>query len=255
MLRAIAFDLWETLITDPPEVARRQESMRLRALEETLVASGHAVAADAVHRAHRVTWERCQDLYWSNDLDIPTRRQIVHFLEDLGIEPGTMRDEILDALEDVYGNPAFHIPPVLVDGALDTLQHFKARGFAVGMISNTGRTPGNVLRRVLESNGLARHIDAMVFSNEHGECKPRPSIFESLQQSLGAWRDEVAFVGDNLYVDVYGAKSAGMYGIHFIPETRGSAVAPPPTHSFTVEPDATIRSLTELPATIERLGA
>lgn len=255
MLRAVAFDLWETLITDPPEIARRQESMRLRALEETLVASGHAVAAESVHRAHRATWNRCQELYWSQDRDVPTRRQIVHFLEDLGIEPGTLRDEILEALDDVYGNPAFHIPPVLVEDALETLQLFRGRGFAVGLISNTGRTPGNVLRRVLESNGLARHIDAMVFSNEHGECKPRPSIFERLQQNLGAWRDEVAFVGDNLYVDVYGAKSCGMFGIHFIPQARGTAVAPPPSAPFSVEPDATIRSLAELPAAVERLGA
>lgn len=255
MLRAIAFDLWETLITDPPEISQQQSEMRLRALEATLAEHGHHVGAEAVARAHRETWNRCHDLYWSMDRDILTRQQIVHFLEDLEIAPDALEDHIIEALEEAYGNPALHIPPVVVDDALPVLEHFKSRGFAIGLISNTGRTPGSVLRRILDQNGLARFIDTMIFSNEHGVCKPQPSIFRLLQEGLRAWGREVAFVGDNLYVDVFGAKSAGMHGIHFIPEKPGLAIAPPPASKFDVEPDATIRRLAELPDVVARLGA
>ena len=39
--KGILFDLWETLITDTPELSRRQERLRLTRLEEILSANGH----------------------------------------------------------------------------------------------------------------------------------------------------------------------------------------------------------------------
>jgi glutathione S-transferase len=36
MLKAIAFDLWETLLTDTPEISRRQERLRLDRMERVL---------------------------------------------------------------------------------------------------------------------------------------------------------------------------------------------------------------------------
>jgi len=97
------------------------------------------------------------------------------------------------------------------------LAELKARGYRLGLISNTGRTPGSALREVLDELDLAQHIDAMVFSNEHGVCKPRTSIFAALREALGVDYGETLFVGDNLYVDVHGAQRAGMRAVHFIP--------------------------------------
>ena len=79
----------------------------------------------------------------------------------------------------------------------------------------------------------------MVFSDEHGACKPRPSIFEELRASLGVEYNEMLFVGDNLYVDVLGAKRCGMRAMHFDPPVRGTAVAPAVEHEE-VEADATV---------------
>jgi len=93
----------------------------------------------------------------------------------------------------------------------------------------------------------------MVFSNEHGECKPRQSIFEVLRKSFGVGFDEMLFVGDNLYVDIHGAQQCGMHAVHFVPDRRGTAVAPPVDHGHEIEPDATIKDLRELPAVIDAL--
>lgn len=92
----------------------------------------------------------------------------------------------------------------------------------------------------------------MVFSNEHGECKPRPSIFAKLHALLALEPSEIAFVGDNLYVDVHGAQQSGMRAIHFRPEKVGMAVAPLIDHGLSIVPDATIARLDELPALIEK---
>jgi putative hydrolase of the HAD superfamily len=253
MLKAVAFDLWETLITDTPELSRRQERLRLLRMEEILEARGFAALADRIENAYRTLWRRCHDLYWSEDRDIPCRRQIEHFLEELELEAASFPAETLDELERAYAHAALEILPEVVDGAPETLEQLKQRGYGVGLISNTGRTPGYVLRRVLEELELAPAIDVMVFSNEHGECKPQASIFEELRRGLGVRYEELLFVGDNLYADVHGAQRCGMRAVHFEPPVRGTAVAPPVEHGLTIVPDGRIRHLRDLADVIENL--
>ena len=245
-LKAVAFDLWETLITDTPEVSRQQERLRITRMEAILRGRGFEHEADQIERAYRSLWHRCQELYWSSDLDIPCRRQIEHFLEELGVDPSGFDEQTLAQLEHVYANAALEILPLPVAGASEVLDALKNRGLAIGLISNTGRTPGYVLREILDRLGLASSIDAMVFSNEHGECKPRKSIFENLRRALDVAYDEMVFVGDNLYVDVFGAQSCGMRAIHFIPEVRGTAVAPAVEHGQKIVPDAVITRLDQI---------
>ncbi|MGA7616008.1 MAG: HAD family hydrolase [Thermoanaerobaculia bacterium] len=254
MLKAIVFDLWETLISDPPEISKKQEQRRLKRIEEILSAAGHADTAERIENAYRRTWHRCLELYWSKDLDIPTRTQIDHFLESLELDPDSFSEEILGEIEHAYSIAALELMPILTPGAAELLERLK-REYAIGLISNTGRTPGWVLREILDSHGLARWFDAMVFSNEHGECKPKRSIFEACCKALGVEPAEAVFVGDNLQVDVWGAQRCGMRGIHYIPPVRGLAVAPPSTTEVEVVPDAVIHDLAEIDQVLARLAS
>ena len=246
MLKAIGFDLWETLITDTQELSRAQERLRLTRMETILRSRGHAAEAIMIERAYRALWHRCLELYWSVDVDVPCRRQIEHFLEHLGLDPAAFGEESLYELELAYANAAVDVPPALVPGADIVLRALRERGLRIGLISNTGRTPGYALREILRGHGLADQIDVMVFSNEHGACKPRPSIFEELRRGLGVAYDEMMFVGDNLHVDVYGAQQCGMKGVHFEPPVRGTAVAPPTGIEGSIVPDAHITRLEEV---------
>ena len=243
MIKAIAFDLWETLITDTPEQSRKQERLRLLRMAEILAARDIAAPAERIERAYRVLWQRCHDLYWSADVDVPCRRQIEHFVEEMAIDVDATT---LDALEHVYARAAVEVLPSLVSGAVEVVAELKARGYRLGISSNTGRTPGSALREILGALDLAPHLDAMVFSNEHGVCKPQTSIFAALREGLGVAYEETLFVGDNLYVDVHGAQRCGMRAVHFVPAERGTAVAPHVEHGLEIVPDATIGDLREL---------
>ncbi len=251
MLRAVGFDLWETLITDSPDLTRRQERLRFDRIAAILDEHGADEAARNVEQAYRAVWHRCHDLYWSRDLDISCRRQVEHLLEGLSLDPQVMDAEMVDAIEHAYARAALDVVPGVVDGAADMLRAVHARGLKVGLISNTGRTPGYVLREVLALTGLAAEIDFMVFSNEHGECKPLRSIFEELRRGLEVEFEEIAFVGDNLHADVAGAQSAGMRAVHFDPPVRGTAVAPAPLEPREVIADARITALLELPEVLD----
>lgn len=244
--KAIAFDLWETLITDTPETAGRQERRRIEQMQRILAEAGTFLSGAQVEEAYLQLWHRCHELYWSRDRDIEPHQQIVHFLEELQLSLSSFTPGTLEALEHAYVNAALEHVPTVIPGSRETLKTLEASGLAIGLISNTGRTPGSVLRKVLEVHGLSESIDVMVFSNEHGECKPRPSIFESLRQSLALRFEEIVFVGDNPYVDVHGAQSCGMFAVHLDRADRGMAVAAPVDHGLDIVPDATITELSQL---------
>ena len=71
MLKAIAFDLWETLISYPPEAAVAHGRLRLEKMQQLLAERGVASSAERIEWAYRHVWHRCQELYWSVDKDIP----------------------------------------------------------------------------------------------------------------------------------------------------------------------------------------
>jgi putative hydrolase of the HAD superfamily len=249
-LKAVAFDLWETLITNTPELSHRQKDLRVSRLADVLTANGYDI--DRVEHAHQESWARCQELYWSDDRDVSCRRQVEHFVELLDLDPSSLDEEVLAQLEHAYAAVAIDVLPAVIEGARETLREIKARGLRVGLISNTGRTPGYALREILERLGLAQSIDVMVFSNEHGVCKPQPSIFEELRRDLGVAYDEMLFVGDNIYVDVHGAQRCGMRGVHFQPQTRGTAIAPDVDHGLEIVPDEIVTSLIDIVSFADR---
>jgi putative hydrolase of the HAD superfamily len=249
VLKAIAFDLWETLITNTVEISGAHKRLRLARLEEVLTSRGHEAEAAQIERALRMSWNRCQELYWSKDRDIPCRRQIELLLEELGVDAGRLDDKTLEELERVYATVAVDVLPAMVPGAAEVIAEVRRRGLRTGLVSNTGRTPGYALREILTRLDLAPMLDVMVFSNEHGECKPQPSIFEQLRGALDVRYDEMLFIGDNLYVDIYGAKRCGMRAVHFLPPARGTAVAP---HvDVKIEADAVVTDLRDVLALID----
>ncbi|MGH9458386.1 MAG: HAD family hydrolase [Thermoanaerobaculia bacterium] len=249
-MKAVAFDLWETLITDPPDVARRQERRRLEETARILEQAGHPQPPERIESAYRHTWTRCHELYWSNDRDVPSRVQIEHMLEHLLADDDPLEQRIVEDIERAYVRAAAEDLPELVDGARDVIEGLRAR-WPLGLVSNTGRTPGWVLREVLGHLGFGDAFRAMVFSNEHGECKPLRSIFEALRGRLGCEPSAIVFVGDNLFADVWGAQQAGMRAVHFDNPARGEAVGTPTREVGPVRPDATIRSLGDLPRLLE----
>lgn len=241
--KCVAFDLWETLITETHPVSQHQQHLRLTKIETILRRCGVTSTTPEIAAGYQSLWTRCHELYWSADLDIPTRRQIEHLLEALAIEPASLSEEALVELDHAYAIPALEILPESVPGALETLLWCREQGLRIGLISNTGRTPGWVLRKILDRLGIGELLDTMIFSNEVGVCKPQSQIFSALCEGLGSDPETIVFVGDNLYADVWGAKRSGMKAVHFDPERRGLAVARETRITFEVVPDATVREL------------
>ncbi|GAA0595396.1 HAD family hydrolase [Virgibacillus siamensis] len=60
---------------------------------------------------------------------------------------------------------------------------------------------------------LRNYFDAIVISGAFGRGKPDVSIFEHAVGSMNAEKDELLMVGDNLHTDILGASSAGIASV------------------------------------------
>ena len=146
----------------------------------------------------------------------------------------------MEALDQAYCLPILSALPVPNAGALDVLRLLSSHGFALGLVCNTGRTPGKMLRLILERLALAPYLGALSFSDEIGLRKPHPEIFHRTLATLGVVPAEAAHIGDDSATDVAGARAVGMRAIHLC---HPSSISQP---SDDVERIPTLEVLTDL---------
>ncbi len=85
----------------------------------------------------------------------------------------------------------------------------------MGLISDTGITPGRVLRAVMARDGLLPLFQHCTFSDEVGRAKPHPLPFQHTLEALGVEASFATHIGDLPETDIAGAKGVGMRAVLF----------------------------------------
>jgi putative hydrolase of the HAD superfamily len=114
-------------------------------------------------------------------------------------------------------------------GSAEALRALRARGLALGVVSNFDHR----LEPLLAGLGLRALLDVVVRPADAGAAKPDPRIFAHALARLGVPAAAAVYVGDDAEHDVAGARGAGLAAIHV----------------------AELATLAELPARIARLEA
>ena len=117
----------------------------------------------------------------------------------------------------------------------------------VGLISNTGMTPGYTFRRYMEQVGILEYFDVLAFSDELRLAKPSTEIFLHTARELGAQPQWVVHVGDHYLNDVVGAAKAGMKTIWIAASDEGA-------QEVDVRVDVRVRSLGEVSVAVGELA-
>jgi putative hydrolase of the HAD superfamily len=161
------------------------------------------------------------------------------------LEPGLperLPAAVTEALVEAYARPALVVPPTVDPGAREALQRLRAGNRTLVVVSNTMRTPGRTLRRLLAHHDLLACFAETVFSDEAGVRKPAPEIFHRALRAVGGEPEAAVHVGDDPVLDVQGARAAGM---RVVQVARRAAEDP--------APDAVIPDLAALPDAIDEL--
>ncbi len=188
MLKAVTFDFWETLVQDSAENLRRQRRLRIEALHRAVRRAGCELEESLVVEAYDRSERVLTESFWSQDRDPRIEEQVRLVLE------------------------------IVSPSVCETMPsaHFE----------EARRTPGIILRKILERYDLLRHFSVISYSDEVGYRKPDAEIFRRTLASLATEPRHAAHVGDNPIADVQGAQGIGMRGIHFAAAgTSGAAHA------------------------------
>lgn len=251
----VTFDFWETLFMDTPELDRRRDELRCLGLRESLARGGIDVSMGDLVNGFKESMALLVDI-WKRGEQVSTLEQIRsivnHATKNRAALPADPK--VLKMFEESYWTPSLTVPAMLNIEAREVLEQLRSRGLKIGLICNTGRGPGHVLRELMRKEGVLDYFDTTIFSDEVGHGKPDRRIFQAAAENLGLDPADILHVGDNIENDVRGAQNAGMKALLFEYEIPSGFREQPSLLVLTrdsdsevgIEPDGRIKSLCEV---------
>jgi putative hydrolase of the HAD superfamily len=237
-LVAVTFDFWGTLYQNT-----LYTSERLRMLGDALEHHGQRRSSAELEAAYGTAWSVWLQVWRDEQRTIPVDRWVDELLGDLRAElPLDAKQALGEAIEMAYLHGERPSP---IAGVTDVVPRLAER-FPLGLISDTGLTPGRVLREVMRRDGLLSHFQVLTFSDELGVAKPQPKAFLDTLRVLGVSPEEAAHIGDLPETDLVGARGVGMKTILFLGESGRDDGLP--------LADAVFEDYAELPELLVALG-
>lgn len=125
------------------------------------------------------------------------------YVGQLGLEPRELPGLQAELLA-WFRAPEHFVP---FPGALELLERLRDGGLTVGIVSNWSEAlPG-----ILEGLGIAARVDFVLTSAIEGCEKPGPELFRrALARAGGAQAARAVYAGNDLVLDVQGARDAGI---------------------------------------------
>ncbi len=204
--QAVLFDFWQTLFLDSKE--RDTFARRVALTKQFLAERGHNGELDI-----EGAFERVKPRFWEvyhGELRTPlVSERLTWVLEELGI---AITEAEIEELAFEFGSMGILLNPLPTPNIGDTLAELSTR-FKLGIVSDTGFTPGRVLRQHMEKHGLLQHFTAFSFSDETGRAKPHRRQFENVLELLEVEPRNAIHCGDLPDHDINGAKALGITSV------------------------------------------
>lgn len=225
-VKAVTFDLWDTVFVDESDEPRRAAVGLLPKREERrhLVhqfLERHEPVERAVVDAACDTVDAAFGRVWYSENVTWTVRQRLEVLLK-GLHRTLPEDELVE-LARLHEEMELMVPPDTAPGVAEALSAVAGK-YKLGVVSDAVFSPGWALRKLLERAGLLDFFNAFAFSDEVGRAKPAPEMFEPICRELGVQADRIVHIGDREEKDVTGAHAVGARAILVtVVKDRGSA--------------------------------
>jgi putative hydrolase of the HAD superfamily len=167
-------------------------------------------SAHEFHEVYHPLNEQLWVLYRADKItkDELNRTRFVLPLEHYGIHDTDLADHLSE--DYVYWSPRI---VRLVPGTMELLEYLKPK-YHLHLITNGFQ---EVQHTKLSGSGLEPYFETLTVSEEVGVKKPNPEIFHYALRKAGAKAEESLMIGDEMAVDIDGARAAGMDTLLFHP--------------------------------------
>lgn len=207
-IKVITFDFWGTLY-----FGGNSKPLRMKRMLNVMRANGYDITEEQLQEADYSVGTMWEHTWRVQHRTLVASEWLELLLERLDTKLPSSDSEALA----IYFNEAiFDLdPPVqLVEHAPDVLARLALR-YRLGIISDTGLSNGEVLRRLLQRDGIIDHFSCLSFSDETGVSKPHRAAFQRTLDCLDAQPQEAVHIGDLSRTDIAGAREMGMRAVRF----------------------------------------
>ena len=248
-ITTVTFDLWQTLLLDDRDLGQARALVRLQGAQSALSRVDEDYDLDHIREAYRSCYRQCRETR-DRGLDVDFREQVSIFVNN--INPGLvdrLKTRVMDEIVRCYSDSFLvHPPPAHVD-AVQVLQGVKDMGLKMGLISNTGMTPGSTFRSYMAERGLLDYFHTLTFSDVVKLAKPSSEIFMMTLRSMETTPEQTIHVGDHVINDVVGAKRCGLKTVWITGFYEREDPDDPES-----EPDETVSGLAEVVPAVAKLA-
>src|SRR4030043_1076256 len=199
-VKAIGFDLFNTLITADPKAL----SEAMRRLTGSLEESGYLLEPDSFRKVYREAAIRLVNESKLDGKETHNRFWISAALNTLGHNVSPDDASVSQAVEAYFST--FFDYCRLIPGTVEMLEKLKAI-YRLGLLSNFTHAPA--VKGLLDRLGLSPFFETVLVSGEIGYRKPHPLVFKMLAENLGFKKYQIFYVGDSIDPDVLGAAQSG----------------------------------------------
>lgn len=244
MIKVVTIDFWNTLFDSSG--GNERNSLRQKAIMSEINNYNREISPELFEKALKASWEYFNKI-WRQEMRTPSVQDSVAFFWkylELPTDP-----QAINRIADYFANSVLIHPPKLIDGVADILPVLASR-YKLGIISDTGFSPGIVLRKLLEQNNILHFFDSFSFSDETGYSKPHPEAFRKVLAELGSNPSEALHIGDIEATDIVGAKQLGMSAIRFAGDSTGYFANESSNPTIA---DAIVYCWNEIPETIKNI--
>lgn len=208
-LKVITIDFWNTLF-DSQDGAIRNDR-RLKVLFDTLRDLGINLDMNKLNKVIQNSWEYYSQI-WENDFRTPSAKEILEYIwNKMHFNNNLMA---IDYLADFFEKSILYFPPNLLPGAEEILKNLSKK-YKLAIVSDTGFSPGSVMRELMQSSGILKYFSDFSFSNETGVSKPHPKAFNIILDNFDCKPEFALHIGDIERTDIEGAVGIGMQAIRF----------------------------------------
>ena len=200
-IRAIGFDLFNTLVTVDSSTLKLADKLLLQSLCE----NGFRLDEEEFKSAYREEAARLVEEAKLSEVETHNRFWIQAALARQGYELQPFDPRIAAAVEAYF--TSFYETTRLIPGTTDLLTRLGSN-YRLGLLSNF--THGPAARRIITQTGLSSFFPVILISGELGYRKPSPVVFQKLLEQLGAEGEQTLYIGDDPQPDIHGALRAGI---------------------------------------------
>ncbi|MCP4612372.1 MAG: HAD family hydrolase [Planctomycetes bacterium] len=247
-IKAITFDLWDTIFIDDSDEPKRKaqglvpKPVERRNLVQQFLDRHEPISRDLIDLAYDTTDAAFRHVWYGQNVTWTVRQRLSVLLKGL---KRNLPEPDFDELVRLHEDMELSVRPDLASDVTEALSSLQGK-YKMGVISDAIFSPGRALRQLLADYDIQKYFTSFIFSDEIGCAKPNAAVFEAAAEALGVKPAEIVHIGDRELKDIDGPHAVGARAV--------LCTVVKDRCSKRTKADAICSNFTDLPAILEKLN-